>query len=335
MRRVLICRTDKIGDVLLSTPVASALKEAMPGCRISFLVRPQTRRVLEGHPAVDETIPLDGFFRCLREIQRRRFDAALILWPDWRATLLAFLAGIPRRIGPFSKAWALLFTEPLEQGRWWARKHEAEYNLELAERIAGRPLRAATPRFCLRPEDEEAAERFLRRKGMTEPFVVLHPGGKGSARRWPLENFARLARELRRPGLDILFTGDETEAPMLRKAAEEAGCPDRWLDQPVDLGGLAAILARARLFVSNSTGPLHIAAALGVPVVGFYCPILPTSPRRWGPLTERRRILRPQVPQCRACVGEACPYFDCMDLIPPETARRACEELLREAVPAA
>ena len=162
----------------------------------------------------------------------------------------------------------------------------------------------------------------------SRPLVVLHPGSGGSARDWSPENFGTLAKLLHAEGMRVVVTGIAQEEKLVRTVSERSGGVAIPLVGRLSLMELAAFLRPARLFVSNSTGPLHIAAAVGVPVIAFYPPIRECSPTRWGPLAKKKAVFVADNRACARCRGGDCQGNDCMDQITVEEVLRAARGLI-------
>jgi len=339
-QRILVVRTDRIGDALLSTPVISNLRKAYPDAHLAFLVSSQSREVLEGNPELNEVIlddagakdgGLRGMLNQVRLIRKKRFDAAIVLHPSLRLALMLFLAGIPDRIGTGYRAYSLLFNRRVREHRKYAERHELEYNLSLLRPLGIRP-EAVAPRVHLNQKDRDFGEKLLQQYAISHvPFAIIHPGSRGSSRDWPLENFAALGDRIQEElGLKVVVTGGKDElvevehllAMMRTKAVSLAG--------KTTLKQLVALTEQARTFISNSTGPMHVAAASGIPVLAFFPPIRASSPKRWGPWGKGHVILQPDVPVCKKCKPEKCRFGDCMARITVEEAfRNTCSVLNR------
>jgi heptosyltransferase III len=285
MKRILIVRTDRLGDVLLTTPVSTALRRLFPRAKISWLVRSYTAPLLEHNPDVDGILIDRGESsgRLADLFRNERFDAAIVAYPRWRTVLALWLARVPLRVGPANKAYGILLNRRIRQHRSAGAKHEADCNLELLA-----PLGATFERFPTRyvatDAERKTARRVLEAKGIAgaKPVAILHPGSGGSSARWPLGHFAALGDALDAAGCDLVVTGGLGED-------RERAMAERMRRAPVLFGGgasireTAAILSWADLVVTNSTGPLHLAVALGVPTVSIYSPLPTRHPSRWGP----------------------------------------------------
>jgi heptosyltransferase-3 len=333
---VLVVRTDRIGDVVLSLPMVTCLRSFLPLARISMLLREYTRELAEGYRGVDGILTCDSggrpkpFFRLLSDLRRHRFDLVVLAHPTFRLGLLIFLAGIRVRVGSGYRWYSFLFNKRVFEHRRTAEKHEAEYNLSLLRPI-GCVSSAIPPATLVPSERAENAARKVRDElglGGSEPLAVLHPGSGGSARDWSPQNFGALAKDLNAEGIRVVVTGIPQEEKLVRTVVKCSGGVAVPLVGRLSLMELAAFLRPAQLFVSNSTGPLHIAAAVGVPVIAFYPPIRECSPTRWGPLAKKKAVFVADNRACVRCRGGECQGNDCMAQITVEEALRAARGLI-------
>ena len=328
--RILVVRTDRIGDVVLSLPVVTALRKHDPDATIDMLVHPDVRDIVENHPDLDHILFDDekgiaGLCRLVRKIRRYRFDAALCLHPTPRLALVLALAGIPTRIGTGYRFYSFLFSRRIWEHRKPSLRHEAEYNLSLTVPLGMDPGEVEF-RLPLSLEALESVEAILRRIHLEDhhPLIILHPGTRGSALDWPLENFAKLADLLvRKAGAGVIITGGRDDASTVETVQNLAEEEHRALVDCLTLKELTALLKKADLVVANSTGPLHIAAALGTRVVGLYPPVIPMSPVRWGPYGQPHAVLIPDEGPCMTCRGDVCEAWNCMESIPVERVLRS------------
>ncbi len=285
-KNILIARTDRLGDVLLTTPVSRALRAASPEAKISWLVRPYAAPLLEHNPDVDEVLLDDGgsAHELARRIRSRHFDAAIVAYPRWRVSWAIWWAGVPLRIGPASKWYSLFFNRRLWQHRSQGQKHEADFNLDLLGPL-GVPFRRVPTRFELTPIEKETARKTLEshRVSLERPIVMLHPGSGGSSARWPLQHFMKLGDALQEQGAQVIVTGGPGENYQSIMIDQMHRIPVFMAAGSVSLRELAALYSWADLLVSNSTGPLHLAVAVGTPTVSVYSTLPTCHPRRWGP----------------------------------------------------
>jgi ADP-heptose:LPS heptosyltransferase len=293
-RHILVSRTDALGDALLALPVCTALKQAFPACRVTLLASGYTRdALLLSDPGPDEILVHDTHNEHTPPLRKilavAGFDAALMVFPDPQVSWAVFLARIPLRVGTARRWWSFLYNRPVHHHRRLADRHEADYNLDLV-RALGIPAVLVPPRLRPRAEDAAWASEYFQR----QPLVILHPGGNGSAANWPAAHYSHLAEILMRDfGVKVFLTGSLREQPLLQAVAQ-ASHPAPWrLTEPVNLQRLAALIAQAKAFVSGSTGPMHMAAGLGVPTVSLFPSNGVTGPVRWRPLGERTVLLTP------------------------------------------
>lgn len=315
--RILVARTDRIGDVVLSLPVFTSIRAAYPGAHICALTRDYTRGLLENRPDIDEVISFDSpnnhipnreFFRLAADLRRKKFDAAIALFSNFSVAALLAASGIPVRIGPASKLAQFFLTHRLAQRRSKSARHEADHNLDLLKPTGIHPVREASIKI-------PKAARHPFRKTHGKPLIGIHPGNGGSARNWPEKNYSRLISELSAQEADVAVTGSPAENAMVERIVKEAGAAVQTYIGEGDLMELAAALSQLDVLIAPSTGPLHIASATGTPVVGIYCPIRVCLPQRWGPIGADDTALVPDVPPCERCEGEKCSEWDCMEKI--------------------
>jgi ADP-heptose:LPS heptosyltransferase len=286
MNNILIVRTDRMGDVLLTTPVSTALRQAFPKAKISWLVRPYAAPLLENNPDVDHVLINRGGSSeaLIAQIKKEKFDAALVSYPRWRIAWALWRAGVPVRIGPASKWYSILFSKAVWQHRSEGKKHEADYNLELLQAL-GVSFKRYPTRFVLTEGEKGQARKTLESHRITfsKPVAVLHPGSGGSSARWPLTHFMELGDKMQMAGWDVVITGGPGENYQNIMIDQMHRIPVFIAAGSVSLRELGAILSQADLVVTNSTGPLHLAVALDVPTVSVYSPIPTCHPQRWGP----------------------------------------------------
>ncbi|MDH4184334.1 MAG: glycosyltransferase family 9 protein, partial [Nitrospinota bacterium] len=317
--RILIVRTDRIGDLVLTLPLFASIRQAWPEAYIAALVRDYTRELVEGRDDVDEVISFDSpgahlpggmILPMAARLRALKFDAAILPYLKTSVALAVALARIPLRIGPATKIAQIFLNRRISQRRSKSLKNEADHNLELLTPLGVKPVRVAKI-----PVDNSAPGVFS--KNHDRPLVGIHPGHGGSARTWPIARWEELALALTQEGYSVAVTGAAQERELVDRVAQAAGGGAQKYIGDRGLRQLARALSDLDAFVAPSTGPLHIASAVGVPVVGIYCPIFVCLPERWGPIGPGGGAIRPEVNPCDYCVGRDCPHFDCMDSITP------------------
>ncbi len=340
MKKVLVVRTDRLGDVILTLPVLSRLRACFPRAYLAMLLRRYTGAIVEGNPCADELIWYDDerggevpFGDMVKVIRERQFDAVILVHPTLRLAWLMFRAGIPVRVGTGYRAYSFLLNRRVYEHRKDALRHEAEYNLNLLAPIGCDPSGVKGELdfpIVIPGAAVERVRALLEQLGIGGRFVVIHPGSGGSAREWPLENFGRLGARLAvEKQCTVVVTGSAEERSLVDSLASMIGADARPVAGRLTLKELAALIRSASLFISHSTGPLHIAAAVGTPLVGLYPQITAMSPRRWGPYTNRARVLVPDKPDdCTECSGRTQKPCACMASISVDEAfRSACAML--------
>jgi heptosyltransferase III len=328
-----IFRTDRIGDVLLTLPLASALKQWDEGTRVLFVVQEYTAGLVALCPDVDQTIAVarrdvSVFDSTLpRLLNNEHIDAAIFAYPRPGLTMAAARARIPVRVGTAWRWYSGLFTQRRREHRRGGSGHERDYNLALLEHIGVVPPAPPSPRLIIPEELRHEAEQRLSSLGIdvATRFIVLHPGSGGSALDWPVGHFSALASKvaLSLQGVRILVTGTQREEQLQRAVSDAGATAAVRFPGEIPLPLLAAVLQRAEVVVGNSTGPLHLASALGRPVLGLY-PFRPDChPRRWGPSGEADVFTPQQQSDCVHCRKGYCTTHDDMRRISVQTVHEA------------
>jgi len=338
-KRILVIRTDRIGDVLLSTPAIKALRKHFPQSYIAAVVRPYARDIVLGSPYLDEVIIYDkygaqkNFFSSVKfawALRKKRFDLALILHPTNRAHLVTFLAGIKKRVG-FDRKMAFLLTDKIEHQKQQGRKHELEYTLDIIRFLGIEP--GNKDLFMpIRKRSEAHIEEFLSKQGAknTDRFVALHPGASCPSKLWPKERFAQVADKLSEEfGVKMVIVSGPNDLEISRGLLSLLDCPNIDASGQTTISELASLLRRCCLFISNDSGPVHIASALEVPVVAIFGRAQPgLSPRRWGPTGKNDIILHKDV-GCKECLAHNCQkQFACLKAISVDEVLSAARKLL-------
>lgn len=323
---VLIVRPDGIGDVLLSLPVATQLRQLVPGVRIGFLTSPVVAPLLDHHPDVDyvRTVRFTDSVNVLRQRVADGVDAALFLKPFRHLMWAAWLARVPIRVATGYRWYSPLANRRVYEHRSDFAEHESQYNVAMLRALGLRPQPVKPPVLVLNKEEQEAgAQRW---SALPNQRVVIHPGGM-SARRWRPEHYRDLAIELVRRGCGVILTGSEAEQALLSSVLSSGGLPSSGVNNAMgilSIRELLAVIANAHVVVSGATGPAHMAAALGISTVSLFDPRRNNSPVRWKPL-GKGVLLRPDVPTCDKCLGERCPYWDCLDRLTVEEVAKRIE----------
>ena len=339
VRRVLCVRLDSIGDVLMTTPAIRALRETF-GCHVTLLTSAAGAAVAPLVPEVDDTLVFAAPWmksanggtsdqEMIARLAAGGFDAAVIFTVYSQnplpAAYLCYLAGIPRRLAHCREnPYALLTDWVSDPEPASIIRHEVRRQLDLVATVG---CRASSEILSFRVPP--AAHASVQRHIGARPLVVVHPGATAASRRYPPEQYARAMDLLiQQTQCDAVFTGDAHELELVDSVRVAMRFLTRSLVGELELAELGALIGEADLLVSNNTGPAHIAAALGTPVVDLYAL---TNPQH-TPWLVPSRVLNHDVP-CRNCYKSVCPagHHDCLRKVAPETVAAAALELLETA----
>jgi len=301
IRKIVILRTDRIGEVLLSTPVIEALYKRFPGVKISFVTSPYSADIVSDRQDIDKVIIFDTFSRRLPawkaigladKLRPESFDMAIILNPHKILHLGCFLAGIPIRVG-FNRKWPFLLTHKVDDKRAAARMHEVEYNLELL-RIIDIYSDKLSPLMPVSNKSNVFVDSIFKQKGIKgkNKIVVIHPGSSNAKKQWGIENFKKIAKGLAETGrIDIVIIGDISEKHLSDKITSVISKNVYDLTGLLTIKQLAAFLKRADILITNDNGPMHIAAAVGTRTIAiFNKDATGSNPLRWGPCGDGHTV---------------------------------------------
>lgn len=327
VQRILLVRADNLGDVVMLTPALRALRAAVPHARIDLLASPAGAAAAPLLPDVTEVLSASVVWQqisggpeeteaqvraehaLLERIRAGRYDAMLVFTSPtqtpWPAAYVGLLAGIPIRAvhsAEFGGAVATHWVSPPADGT-----HQVDRCLHLLESLGVPP---AGPALELPLPD--------RRSAVDDPYILLAPGGSAPSKRYPADRFAAAARLLAEAGLDVLVTGPPAERPLVQSIVDEVDHERVRALDGLDVPGLAAAIDRADAVLCNNSGCLHLADALGTPVVATYAGterLIDMQPR-----STRAVLLRQDVP-CSPCRQFRCPYEQqCLDIDPADVA---------------
>src|SRR6266487_1960513 len=352
-KRILVIRLDLIGDLVLSLTLAHALKRTYPGAEIDLLAIPASAPIATSEPDLSMVITYNPNIwrrpqallkpqnwreiRALRSrLRARQYDLAVSVSGSW-AVLLAVLSGAPRRVGFARESYPGFITDNVA-GRHWRpgdQSHEVDYCLELAQ-AAGASIRPddRIPHLSVAPTARQEVEQLLLLHGMRPGQRVIAcdvSSNNGQSKRWPVPYWARLIDRLMcEDGDCVVLTGASGDLPLIELILRRAH------EQPLNLAGktslpqLAALLQRADLLVTGDSGPMHIAAAVGTPLIAIHGP---TDPAHSGPISPEATVLRSDI-WCSPCYNATspadCRFFttQCMKDVTPERVLATIHEKL-------
>ncbi|MFH1194199.1 MAG: glycosyltransferase family 9 protein [bacterium] len=323
-KNILIVRTDRIGDVILTIPLAEIIKKFYPQSKITFFIREYTKDLFYDHPFVDKIILLKQrngkilFGDNLREIANNNFDVVLCVSPSFILSLILLFSKIKIRVGTGYRWYSFLFNRRINEHRKYGTKHELDHNVRL---LKGMGIDFAPDEsnvsFNIQTEDknEQYISSLLKNQKLNSglPTIIIHPGSSGSAIDLPISKFKQLAEMVAQQlNVNIIVTGSSKEKEICGYLSKNIDAHN--FAGLLNLGELIVLIKNADLLIANSTGPIHIAAALGKNVIGFYPKIKACSVTRWGPYTKKKHIFSPTI-LCENCTRKQCQKLDCMNSI--------------------
>jgi ADP-heptose:LPS heptosyltransferase len=324
-QKILIIRPDRIGDLTLSLATPVAIKTYCPQTKIYYLVSGYAAPLLHYSNHVDGSLlyteqdgqpkSVAGLIEIMAEAE---FDLAIFLKSNWRTAFASFLAGIPVRIGTARRAYSFLFNEMVNISRKKSDLHEIDLNLCLLK-----PLGIEIDPGIFNPVLDIRGRIWPDRQkyNLPENYLIIHLGSRGSAPNWPLDNYLELASWLAQKN-PVVITGQiKTNVQLPIEAIN--------LLNRTGLDDLVHIISKAKLLISGGTGPLHLADALGVPVLGFFPNSHHLGPKRWGPRGPKTMALTPPEQTGHRCRKRDDGSCVCMDAIKVESIEQIAMELLQ------
>jgi heptosyltransferase-3 len=336
MRSVLIIKLRYIGDVLLATPTVRAIKAARPDVRVTMMVNRGTEDVLSGNPDIDELVVLDkgapaAQWRLIAGLRRRRFDTVIDLTDGDRSAFLSWISGAPVRIGFNDEhRWrGQCYTQVIQPVPGMG--HRIDRDLEVLKPIN---IQAGSKdlQLWLTPEEEDSADQLLDQLGVqrSQSIVMLQPGARYWFKAWPPERFAELAdRLMSQYGYQVLIGGSDQDIDLAQQIQQMAKSRLIIMAGRTTIKQFAAIAKKSALFIGSDSGAMHIASAVGTPVVALFGP---SSPREWGPRGGPVEVLYKEL-DCRSCFHPTCTRGEqnCMRLITIDEVMMAAAGLMGRA----
>lgn len=288
---------------MLTLPVIDALKACYPAGVIDFIVNKRVYDLVFDYPNINkvhaiEKVTIGGIKRIAAE---GNYDLAICVFPRFKVAMGLYLAGVKYRLGTAYRWYSFLFNLRHFQHRKESIKQESEYNLDLLSEVNCNTGKDLSPSLEVTGEQVVALEGMLNSVGINIgiKYIVVHVSSLGSAKVWSDENFISLLNLILNDKLldhDIFLTGTKPDIYQVKHIAAGTKNSSRVKIIPeLSLKGLAALLKKSEMFIGNSTGPIHIAAAVGTFVIGLYSPAKTENQLRWGPLTERKKVFSPVI----------------------------------------
>jgi heptosyltransferase-2 len=306
-KRILIVRPDRIGDVVLSTPIPREIKKTFPDSFIAVLVRHYTRDIYINNPYVDKIIVIDesksfgSFIEDAKELRKYKFTDALALLPTERMNYLLVAAGILHRIGVGHKFYQFItFTSYVSRKKYIPLRHEADYCMDLARKIGVKTDDLSTEIYLTDGEKEKVIDKRNKLLNGKKILIGVHATSGNSAPNWNPGEYNKLIKQLKSfENVRVVVT--DNVIPQEIEGIDEV-C---YSNVNVDLRESFLTFAGLDLLISASTGPMHIAAALKVKTLSMFCPLTACSPKLWGPLGNDSKIILPESNYCEVnCPGD-------------------------------
>lgn len=342
---LLILQTSFLGDTVLTLPLIAEVRRRFPVARLAVLCQPMSRELLQDHPAIDEIIiddkkKADRGWRGLRAkaaaLSAKKFTLALTPHKSLRSALMLSLAGIPTRVGfRQSRGWFLFHQRSLRDGA----RHDVERNLSILEAFGVRPEQCQREIVLPVSANVQAqVDEKFRALGVSgsKPLFGINPGSVWPTKRWSAEGFARLIVMLRQKfDCQVVLFGGAEDAAVVSEIVERCQNAATSLVGHISLRELPAAIGRCQIFITNDSGPMHIAVARRVPTVAVFCATTPAL--GFYPYSEHAIVVEKQL-SCRPCTshgGRRCPLAseDCIRLIEPEMVLQAVEKLFQRTPP--
>ncbi|MEW5807397.1 MAG: lipopolysaccharide heptosyltransferase II [Acidobacteriota bacterium] len=303
IKMILIRVNNWIGDVVMISPAMRSIREHFSNAKVSILARSWVVETLKGNPFYDELIEYDnlgmhrgltGRWRLIQELKERKFDLAILFQKAFEAAFLSFLAGVPLRVGYDTDRRGFFLSHKIHETTEARMKHHVEYFLDIA-RFIGCDIKDKNLYFHFGEEERKKASEILGKEGLPGkdafPVVVINPGASKPERRWHYERFAELADRLNeRLGARIVLTGGNVDREGTGKILAKMTTGSKALDLTgkISIKEFGALLEKSSLFIGNDSGPMHVAAAVGAPVVAIFGPGIP---EKTAPFVDAPRYL--------------------------------------------
>jgi ADP-heptose:LPS heptosyltransferase len=340
--RFLLIRTDRIGDTILTLPAVTALRKRYPTAFIIFLAQPYTAPLIEKYEGIDLRLTYEperqhkgwpGILRLSRELEELKIDAALLFYPRVELAFALFKAKIPLRIGTAYRWYSFLLNQRIFEHRKECRKHETEYNLSLLASLL--PGETKIPHTEFKKWSPEPWWNNFQSELNLSKYVIVHPGSGSSAPNLNKTQYRLIIRLLlEKTNWTVLLSGTSGEKDLVHELA--VGFPKGRVKEIAGRFSLAeffSVIRNSSLLITSSTGPLHLANATGTPLLGFFCPVKPHTPHRWGPYDQQKWVVTPKLDSPETCNLKNCPYGGCLQQISDsDITSELCEKRLKDLI---
>lgn len=351
IKKILLVAPNWIGDAVMALPAISLIREDFPSARITILGLPHISQLFQESPLVDEILKYNdrskkmGLLTTVREIQQCKFNMAILFPNSFKTAMIVRLAGVPLRAGYNRDGRGFLLNMPVIFNSRAKRSHQVECYIHLVtvlsgiseghfphfpeENVGSVPPYGAKSLHLSKDELQEARNTLSMNHVTPDDLIIgMNPGAAyGSSKRWHPERFGLVARALTTQyNARVIVFGGNAEADIAKEVTEKAGIPLINMAGRTSVRELMALIAHCRLFITNDSGPMHIATALAVPVVAIFGS---TDPLLTGPAGSGHVVIKKEVP-CSPCFKRQCPTdLKCMDLVNVDDVLEGVEKILK------
>jgi lipopolysaccharide heptosyltransferase II len=340
INNIAIFRTDRIGEVLLSSVAVDAIKEKHPSSKIFFITSDYAKPLLEDRDDIYEIITFDtinkgkSFLEAInlaKKLYDRRIDTALVLNPHKMIHLACFLAGVTNRIG-YNRKLGILLNKKIEDEREKGIKHEIEYTKDLLKFLDIEKDKHS-PRIPANAEAEKKISGIILDKqiALNKPVIVIHPGSSNPAKMWARDNYADLICKIKKEiESTVCVIGSSAENDLCEDIIQKSKSDVLNFAGELNIKELVSLIRHANLFIGNDAGPMHIASSVNVAVIAIFGRNIPgVSPVRWGPHGDDDIVFHND-PGCRPCQDTLCPYeFQCLTAISSDMVLNAVKKKIK------
>ena len=289
-KSIAVVRTDRLGDMILTLPMFNVLREINPSAKLSLIARTYTEPLFRGISQIDEYFLADNKQEYENIIKSNHFDVIFFPMMKYDEVLPAYKNNIKLRLGSGYRLYSLLLNYKIYHHRKEGKKNEADYNLDLISDITGYEYK---PKL-ISPRVEKSLPMEITEFIGADNFIIIHPGGGGSAPKWSADNFGALAKKITEHyNYKIIVTGSESEKADCERVLSNGNDMFYNIAGKLDLDEMINLISKCDILISNSTGILHVGASFEKKILGFYPNSNKISSRRWGPINEKKVILTP------------------------------------------
>ena len=338
--RFLLIRTDRIGDTILTLPAVTAIRKKYPKAFIAFLSKPYIQPLIEKYSGIDLLLSYEpdgkhkgwkGMVKLSHELKEHNFQTAILFYPRMELAFALFRARIPVRIGTGFRWYSFFLTKHVYEHRKECKKHESEYNLSLLKTLI--PDENLLPKFEFKDWNLPSWWEKFHAEIKFNNYVIVHTGSNNSAPNLSKKQYKLIVHLLlKNTNWTVLLTGISEERQFVHDLANNFSKERvKEVVARFSLEDFFSVVRKASLLIASSTGPLHMANAAKIPVLGFFCHAKPHTPTRWGPYDQKEWAITPNLNWPDVCNSNKCPHGGCINKLSDlEITEVLCEKKLKD-----